>query len=83
MIVAQPVPIPTAPRGAGWPPALRELAQQFDTGRVYDRDLPELVDALNVVLAALGRRPAVARRPRWCRLSGGLPRGWQAGCQPP
>ena len=64
VIVAQPVAVPTKPRDAGWAPALRDLAQQLDAGRVYDRDLPELVDALNVVLAALGRRPAVARRPR-------------------
>ena len=64
VIVTQSVAVPTMPRGAGWAPALCELAQQLDTGRVYDRDLPELVDALNVVLAALGRRPAVIRRPR-------------------
>ena len=63
VIVAQPVAVPTVPRGAGWAPALRDLAQQLDAGRVYDRDLPELVDALNVVLAALDRRPVVARRP--------------------
>jgi hypothetical protein len=56
------VEVPTAPRGAAWKPALLELAHQLDTGRFYDRDLPELVDALHALLAALSPRPA-ANRP--------------------
>jgi len=37
---------------------LLELAKQLDAGRIYSRDLPELVDALNQVLEAHARHPA-------------------------
>ena len=59
--VPREVEVPTVPRGAAWAPALLELAHQLDTGRFYDRDLPELVDAVQVLLGALSRRPAALR----------------------
>ncbi len=49
------------PVGKAWVPALLELAQQIDAGRVYDRDLPTFAAALNEVLEALVRRPAWRR----------------------
>ena len=58
------VPVPTLPKGAAWPAALHELARQLDTGAVYDRDLPALTAALNTVLDAYARRPAVQARAR-------------------
>ena len=53
------------PRGAAWAPALTELVRQLDAGRVYDRDLVALAQALNEVLQALDRRPAWRSRHRW------------------
>ena len=55
--VVQEVPVPTVPKGAEWPAALAQLATALDTGRVYDRDLPALVQALADVADALDRRP--------------------------
>jgi len=55
--------VPAIPRLGGCAPALHQLAHQLDTGRFYDRDLPELLRAVEVLLAALSRRPA-PRRPR-------------------
>ena len=40
-----------------WPRALRDLSQLIGDGRIYDRDLLNLGDALADVLAALNRRP--------------------------
>ena len=54
--VTRLVEVTVAPRGARWPAALADLASQLDSGRVYDRDLPGLADALREVLAALDRR---------------------------
>lgn len=54
--VTQLVEVTVAPRGAGWLASLADLARQLDSGRVYDRDLPGLADALREVLAALDRR---------------------------
>jgi len=54
--VTQLVEVTVSPRGARWPAALADLARQLDSGRVYDRDLPGLADALREVLAALDRR---------------------------
>lgn len=62
--VEVPVPVAALPKGAGWPPVLTELARQLDTGTVYDRDLPALTTALNAVLDAYARRPAVQTRAR-------------------
>lgn len=60
--VPQLVKVPVSPRGALWPAALSDLARQLDSGRVYDRDLPALADALREVLSALDRRPGWRRR---------------------
>src|SRR4051812_24525447 len=50
------VPTPVCPTRRDWPGLLHELARQLGSGRVYDRDLPELAVALNAVLEAFGRR---------------------------
>jgi hypothetical protein len=57
--VVEQVEVPVTTKGAGWIVALHELARQLNTGRVYDRDLPVMADALNEVLDAYARRPAV------------------------
>jgi hypothetical protein len=59
--VVETVEVPTLPKGAGWVDALHELAHQIGTGKVYDRDLPALASALEVVITALNRRPAFHR----------------------
>jgi hypothetical protein len=53
------VPVPATPARRDWPGLLDELARQLDDGRVYDRDLLDLSDALGAVLEAYRRRPAV------------------------
>ncbi len=60
--VIETVEIPTTPKGAGWVDALHELARQLDAGKIYDRDLPALTNALNEALDAYARRPAVRAR---------------------
>jgi hypothetical protein len=50
------VPVRTAPTRRGWLPLLGALAGQIDHGRIYDRDLPDLSDALDTVLDAYRRR---------------------------
>lgn len=60
--VTQFVEVQVSPRGAQWPTALANLASQLGSGRVYDRDLPALADALREVLSALDRRPGWRRR---------------------
>ena len=55
--VVQEVPVTTVPKGAEWSAALAQLATALDTGRVYDRDLPALAQALADVAGALDRRP--------------------------
>ena len=62
--VVEEVPVNTAPQGAAWTAALVQLATQVDSGRVYDRDLPALAQALQDVIDALGRRPGWRRQPR-------------------
>ena len=62
--VVQEVPVPTVPKGAEWPAALTQLATALDTGRVYDRDLPALAQALADVADALDRRPGWRLRTR-------------------
>ena len=66
--VAKPVPViehvPVSPHGPAWPHALADLTAELDTGRVYDRDLPALADALGQVLNALDRRPGWPKHPR-------------------
>ena len=53
------VPVPVTPARRDWPGLLDELARQVDDGRIYDRDLLDLSDALGVVLEAYRRRPYV------------------------
>jgi len=55
--VVQEVPVTTVPKGAEWPAALAQLATALDTGRIYERDLPALAQALADVADALDRRP--------------------------
>jgi hypothetical protein len=62
--VVQEVLVATVPQGAAWPAALTQLAIALDTGRVYDRDLPALAQALAGVADALDRRPGWRPRPR-------------------
>ncbi|HZW44033.1 MAG TPA: hypothetical protein VFF32_06545 [Dermatophilaceae bacterium] len=62
--VVQEVPVATVPKGAAWPAALTQLATALDTGRVYDRDLPALAQALADVADALDRRPGWRLRTR-------------------
>lgn len=62
--VVERIEVPVMPKGAAWASALAELVRQLDAGRVYDRDLIALAQALNEVLQALDRRPAWRRRPR-------------------
>ena len=57
-------PVITVPTGAAWPAALATLATALDAGRVYDRDLPALAQALAGVADALDRRPGWRLRPR-------------------
>ncbi len=61
VVVTEQVQVATTPTGARWPAALNELAQQIEAGRVYDRDLGDLAESLDLVLSALGRRPAWRR----------------------
>jgi len=62
--VVQEVPVTKIPKGAAWPAALAQLTAELDTGRVYDRDLPALAEALAGVADALDRRPGWRRQPR-------------------
>jgi hypothetical protein len=61
--VVQEVPVNTVPKGAAWPATLVQLVTQVDSGRVYDRDLPALSQALQDVIDALERRPGWRRQP--------------------
>jgi hypothetical protein len=54
--------VPVHPRGREWADQLRDLARQLDTGRVYDRDLDAVVEALRVVNDAVARRERHRRR---------------------
>ena len=60
--VDRPIPVVeqvlVSQHGRAWPQALVEL----DAGRLYDRDLPALADALGQVLTALDRRPGWRRQ---------------------
>ena len=60
--VVERVAVPTIPSGSAWAPGLLQLARQIDAGRVYDRDLPALGDALGEVLRSLARRGPAGRR---------------------
>jgi hypothetical protein len=60
-IVERRAEIPTliAPRRQDWPGVLADLARQPDGGRIYDRDLLALAEALNAAHDAYNRRPFV------------------------
>lgn len=45
-----------------WESLLRTLVVQFDSGAIYARDIPKLTIALNEVLAAYERHPAVQKQ---------------------
>ncbi len=64
--VDKPVPViehvPVSPHGPAWEHALADLVTELDTGRIYDRDLPALANALEQVVNALDRRPQHPRR---------------------
>ncbi len=55
--IIKEVEIEVMPKGASWANALTQLADQLDRGLVYDRDLPDLVTAIDEATAALARRP--------------------------
>jgi hypothetical protein len=50
------VQVPLVPTRRDWPRLLDEFAEQLNDGRVYDRDLPALARALQLVLEAYRRR---------------------------
>jgi hypothetical protein len=53
------VPVPITPTRRDWLPLLGALAGQIDDGRIYDRDLLDLIDALGVAVDAYRRRAYV------------------------
>ena len=65
--VVQRVEVPVVPTSRAWPGLLAELVDQIDRGRIYDRDLAELAAAVDAVLRALRRRPALERVLRRAR----------------
>jgi hypothetical protein len=58
------VRIPATPTRRDWTCLLDELARQLDDGRIYDRDLPGLAEALSSIVDAYNRRPYVRDRSR-------------------
>ncbi len=61
--VERRVEVPAPLRGPGWAAAITELTRQVDTGRLYDRDLPALAQAVVDLNQALQRR--LTRTNRW------------------
>jgi hypothetical protein len=57
------VPVPVTPARRDWPLLLDELARQVDDGRIHNRDLLDLSEALSAVLEAFRRRPYVRSGP--------------------
>jgi hypothetical protein len=55
--VVERVTVETLPRGRGWAKHLGELVNQIQAGRVYDRDLPEVANALDAIWEAIQKRP--------------------------
>jgi hypothetical protein len=58
------VEVPATPTRRDWTSLLDELTRQLDDGRIYDRDLPGMAEALNSVVDAYSRRPYVRDRSR-------------------
>ncbi len=50
------------PTRRDWPAVLSELARQIDDGRIYNRDLTSLAEALQPVLTAYEARAAALER---------------------
>lgn len=73
--VVERVKVEVLPTGPGWTRQLEELAKQVENGRVYDRDLLELAEALQAVLRVVHTRPAweqLLRRRAWAHQRRGL-----------
>jgi hypothetical protein len=62
-------PAPSNPRHGDWSELLHQLATQLDSGAIYDRDLPDLTNALNDVLKAYERRHTTRELQRTWRRS--------------
>ena len=58
------VKVPATPTRRDWTGLLDELTRQLDDGRIYDRDLTGLAEALSSVVDAYSRRPYVRDRSR-------------------
>jgi hypothetical protein len=54
--VVDRVEVPAQPRRDEWAGLLMELVKQIDSGRVYDRHLPEITVAMEEILRSLARR---------------------------
>jgi hypothetical protein len=48
--------VTVSPRGLAWLSVLNDLERQLDTSRLYDRDLPAVLTAINAVCTAAERR---------------------------
>ena len=60
------VPVPWRPNSVPeFVDVLADLIRRVDSGRVYDRDLPTLVTAVNATVEALARREKTAHWPSW------------------
>jgi hypothetical protein len=60
------VPVPWRPNSVPeFVDILADLTRRLDSGRVYDRDLPTLVTAVNATVEALARREKTAHWPSW------------------
>ena len=60
--VNEHVEVEVVPHRPAWLHALTQLTEQINTGKVYDRDLPDLAAALGDVRSALNRRPVWHRQ---------------------
>jgi hypothetical protein len=54
--VVKRVEVPAQPRRDEWAGLLIELTRQLDSGRVYDRHLPDIAVAIDEILRSLARR---------------------------
>jgi hypothetical protein len=54
--VVERVEVPVRPCRDEWAGLLEELAKQLDSGRVYDRHLPQIVAAIDEILRSIARR---------------------------
>ena len=61
VVIVRAAPRPNPPTRGTWHSALADLTRQVETGRLRDRDLPDLHDALEELQHALTRRPSWQR----------------------